>query len=171
LGAARLVAAVNRIGSSDENGRGTVGFMQVKPNSRNVVPGEVRMSVDIRHPIAATLLDMDARMRASCAQISHELGLRYEVAQVSYFEPTAFNSDLVASVRTAARQLNYSHMDIVSGAGHDAVYVARIIPTAMIFVPCEGGISHNEIESATPNDLAAGCNVLLQVMLAQACAI
>ncbi len=168
LGAARLIDEVNRIGSSDEYGRGTVGFMQVKPNSRNVVPGEVRLSVDLRHPNAEKLLEMDARLRAACEKISKELGLQQQIAQVSYFEPTAFNSELVDSVRAGAARLNYSHMDIVSGAGHDAVYVARVIPTAMIFVPCEGGISHNEVESATPQDLAAGCNVLLQVMVERA---
>ena len=168
LGAANLIAEVNRIGASDEFGRGTVGFIQVKPNSRNVVPGEVRMSVDLRHPNAETLLAMDARLRATCEKIRKDLGLQLQIVQVSYFEPTAFNTELVDSVRACAGALKYSHMDVVSGAGHDAVYLARVIPTAMIFVPCEGGISHNEVESATPQDLAAGCNVLLQVMVERA---
>jgi N-carbamoyl-L-amino-acid hydrolase len=85
-----------------------------------------------------------------------------------YFKPCEFDASLVASVREAAGALGCSHLDIVSGAGHDAVYIARVAPTAMIFVPCEGGISHNEIESATPADLAAGGNVLLHAALRKA---
>lgn len=168
MGAAGLVAEVYRIGAASPHGRGTVGFVQVKPNSRNVVPGEVRMSVDFRHPDAVTLDQMDHDMRHACEEICKDLGLTHRVQEVSYFQPTQFDSTLVDSVRHFAGALGYSHMDIISGAGHDAVYVARIIPTAMIFVPCEGGISHNETESATSEDLAAGCNVLLQAMLKRA---
>jgi beta-ureidopropionase / N-carbamoyl-L-amino-acid hydrolase len=168
LGAAGLVAEVYRIGAATPHGRGTVGFMQVKPNSRNVVPGEVKMSVDFRHPDAATLDQMDHDLKRACEEICADLGLTHRINEVSYFQPTAFDSALVASVRDYAGKLGYSHMDIISGAGHDAVYVARVNPTAMIFVPCEGGISHNETESATPEDLAAGCNVLLHAMLARA---
>ena len=85
-----------------------------------------------------------------------------------YFPPSPFARELVGAVRRAAEQAGYPHMDIVSGAGHDAIYMARIAPTSMIFVPCEGGISHNEIENAKPEHLAAGCNVLLEVILERA---
>ena len=85
-----------------------------------------------------------------------------------YFQPQAFDPELVALVRTAAAGAGFTHQEIVSGAGHDAVYVARTAPSAMIFIPCKDGISHNEIEDALPEHLIAGANVLLQAMLARA---
>jgi N-carbamoyl-L-amino-acid hydrolase len=100
--------------------------------------------------------------------IETECRVSIELRENTYFKPCGFDPALVASVREAAAALGHSHLDIVSGAGHDAVYIARVAPTAMIFIPCEGGISHNEIESATPADLAAGCDVLLQAALRQA---
>jgi N-carbamoyl-L-amino-acid hydrolase len=142
--------------------------MQVKPNSRNVIPGEVRTTVDFRNAKAATLDAMCEALKRACKAIERECRVSIELRENTYFKPCEFDPALVASVREAVAALGYSHMDIVSGAGHDAVYVARVAPTAMIFVPCEGGISHNEIESATPADLAAGCNVLLQAALRKA---
>lgn len=169
VAASRLVLDVNRIATRfPDYARGTVGFMQVRPNSRNVVPGEVRMTVDLRSARDATLSAMAAELDRSAAAIGQETGTRIALKEVVYFPPSEFARQLVDSVREGSRALGYTHRDIVSGAAHDAVYMARIAPTAMVFVPCEGGISHNEVENARAEDLAAGCNVLLHAVLRRA---
>jgi N-carbamoyl-L-amino-acid hydrolase len=169
LAASRLVVEVNRIATTfPDYARGTVGQMQVKPNSRNVVPGEVRMSTEFRSASDATLSAMVEEYRRVAKAIEAACRVAVDIREVVYFPPSHFAPELVGSVRDAARALGLPHRDIVSGAGHDAVYLARVAPTAMIFIPCEGGISHNEIESATQEDLAAGCNVLLHAVLAHA---
>ncbi|HEX2651897.1 MAG TPA: Zn-dependent hydrolase [Burkholderiales bacterium] len=169
VAASRLVLEVNRIANTfPDYARGTVGFMQVKPNSRNVVPGEVRMTVDFRNAKDATLTAMCNELDLSVSRVEKECRVKIEKKQVVYFPPSEFAPDLVDSVRAGSKAFGYSHRDIVSGAAHDAVYMSRIAPTAMVFVPCEGGISHNEIESARAEDLAAGCNVLLQAVLTKA---
>ncbi|HJS36802.1 MAG TPA: Zn-dependent hydrolase [Burkholderiales bacterium] len=169
LGASRLIQEVNRIARAfPDNARGTVGFLQVKPNSRNVIPGEVRTTVDFRNAKAVTLDAMCAELERAARAIEAECRVRVELRENTYFQPCEFDAAMVAGVRAAASALGLPHRDIVSGAGHDAVYVARVAPTAMIFIPCEGGISHNEIESAAPADLAAGCNVLLHAALDKA---
>jgi N-carbamoyl-L-amino-acid hydrolase len=168
-GAAQLVQEVVAIAQRHApDGRGTVGWIDVFPNSRNVIPGRVRFTVDFRHAHDDALLAMDAALRAAAATVASQRGLRVEVEQVVYFAPTAFDPQLVAAVRSGAQRGGFSHLDIVSGAGHDAVYVARVAPAAMIFVPCKDGISHNEIEDARPEHLAAGANVLLHAMLERA---
>ncbi|WP_304304863.1 Zn-dependent hydrolase [Pseudacidovorax intermedius] len=150
------------------HGRGTVGYVQVHPNSRNVIPGRVTFTVDLRHGDDEGLARMDARLRAACAALQAEGRVSVSAEQTVYFPPVQFTAELVAAVRDGAERAGLPHQDIVSGAGHDAVYVARVAPAAMIFVPCKDGISHNEIEDANPEHLAAGCNVLLHAMLAQA---
>ncbi len=166
---ARIVAEINALAYRYQpNGRGTVGFMQVKPNSRNVIPGEVRFSVDLRHADNAQLEQMEQEMRAACARFAEAERCTATVDRVANYPACKFDSECVTAVRSAAQKLGLSHMEIVSGAGHDAIYMARVCPTSMIFVPCEGGISHNEIENARQDHLAAGCNVLLQVMLERA---
>ena len=168
-GAAKLVEAVNAIALRHAtDGRATVGFMQVNPNSRNVIPGRVTMSVDMRHPDDDHLATMDRELRAASAAIAGELHLECEVRQVDQFPASRFDAECVDAVRAAARTLALSHREMVSGAGHDAIYVARVAPTAMIFVPCKDGISHNEIEEARPEHLEAGANVLLHAVLALA---
>ena len=169
LAASRLVVEVNRIATTfPDYARGTVGFMQVKPNSRNVVPGEVRMTVDFRNAKDATLSAMVEELKRNVVSIEKETRTRIALQEVVYFPPSEFAADLVDSVREGSRRFGYSHRDIVSGAAHDAVYMARIAPTAMVFVPCEGGISHNEMENARAEDIAAGCNVLLHAVLGRA---
>ena len=169
LAASRLVIEVNRIATTfPDYARGTVGFMQVRPNSRNVVSGEVRMTVDLRNAKDATLSAMVEELKGKVSLIGKETRTEIALQEVVYFPPSEFAPDLVDSVREGSKKLGYSHRDIVSGAAHDAVYMARIAPTAMVFVPCEGGISHNEIENARPEDIAAGCNVLLQAVLRRA---
>jgi N-carbamoyl-L-amino-acid hydrolase len=169
LAASALVEAVNRIAlECAPHARGTVGSLEVFPNSRNVIPGRVRLTVDLRAAEDATLDTMDAALRAFCAELSSQRGLEVQVEQVVYFPPQPFAPALLDGVRDDAAALGLSTMDVVSGAGHDAVYLARVAPTAMIFVPCAGGISHNEIEDARPEHLEAGCNVLLHSMLRSA---
>jgi len=168
LGASFLIQEVNRLGKATEHSRGTVGMIVNRPNSRNVVPGETVFSVDFRDTDVSGLDRMEQGLRAAAARIAQEHGLGIDIRQTVFFPPCHFDQKCVAAVRDGAERLGYRHMDIVSGAGHDAVYIAGVAPTAMIFVPCEGGISHNEIENAKPEDLAAGCNVLLQAVLAKA---
>lgn len=150
------------------HGRGTNGFVQVHPNSRNVIPGRVKFSIDLRNVDDELLLKMDADIRAFVAKTAEESGLPCTIEQVSYFPPCPFEAGCVTAVREGAKKLGYSVMDCVSGAGHDAIYVARLAPAGMIFVPCKDGISHNEIEDAKPEHLEAGCNVLLHAMLDRA---
>jgi N-carbamoyl-L-amino-acid hydrolase len=169
LAAARLTVEVNRIATTfPDYARGTVGSLQVRPNSRNVVPGEVRMTVDFRNAKRPTLDAMVEALKASAVEIGRACRVEIAIQEVVSFAPSEFAPPLVASVREGAKARGYSHLDIVSGAAHDAVYMARIAPTAMVFVPCEGGISHNELESARSEDIAAGCNVLLDAVLARA---
>jgi len=149
-------------------GRGTVGMVQVFPNSRNVIPGEVKFSVDLRN-VSSELLDtMHAEIEAFVAKSAQESGLKIEIQRVSYYPPCPFHPECVSAVRKATEKLGYSNMEVVSGAGHDAIYTARLAPSGMIFVPCKDGISHNEVEDAKQEHLAAGCNVLLHAMLEKA---
>jgi len=169
VGAADVVTAVNRIGHDFQpDACATVGMMQVRPNSRNVIPGEVFLTVDFRHPDDSRLAAMDAALRETVEHIAAERKLDVAMEQILDFAAVAFDPDCVAAVRRGAERGGLAHRDIVSGAGHDAVYVAGIAPAGMIFVPCKDGISHNEIESATPEDLAAGCQVLLHAVLEKA---
>jgi len=169
VAASKIVAEVNRIGHvHPPYACATVGSMQVSPNSRNVIPGSVFLTVDLRHPVNETLSDMDAELKTFCADTAKDMGVDIDVEDFWHFPPTPFQEDCVAAVREGAELHGYEHMEIVSGAGHDAVYMAGVAPTGMIFIPCEDGISHNEIENATLEDCAAGCNVLLHAVLQQA---
>lgn len=149
-------------------GRGTVGMVQVFPNSRNVIPGRVKFSIDLRNVNDELLNTMHEEITAFVDRTSLDTGLKIQLERVSYYPPCPFHPDCVGAVRNAAAKLGYSTMDVVSGAGHDAIYVARLAPAGMIFVPCKDGISHNEIEDAQPAHLEAGCNVLLHAMLERA---
>lgn len=147
------------------HGRGTVGVVQVHPGSRNVIPGRVNFTADLRHENADELAAMDMRWRKACVDASERFGVKVELIDVQHFPPTPFAKPLVQRIREHADRAGYSYMDIVTGAGHDAVYIADVAPTAMIFVPCKDGISHNEIEDAQPAHLEAGANVLLRAMM------
>ena len=169
VGASAIVLAVNRIGHDFQPGAcSTCGMIESSPNSRNVIPGKVFLTVDLRHPDDDKLAEMDQAFRKAVAEITETYGLTADVEQIWSFAATHFDPDCVAAVRSAAEAAGLPHMDIVSGAGHDAVYMAQVAPTAMIFVPCEDGISHNEIENAAPADISAGCQVLLHAMLERA---
>jgi N-carbamoyl-L-amino-acid hydrolase len=160
-----VVAIANRY---PPYGRGTVGMVQVFPNSRNVIPGEVKFSIDLRNVNDALLNTMHEEMLAFIDKTSQSTGLSIAIDRVSYYPPCPFHPDCVGAVRSATAELGYSTMDVVSGAGHDAIYAARLAPSGMIFVPCKDGISHNEIEDARSDHLEAGCNVLLLAMLERA---
>ena len=150
------------------HGRGTVGMVQVHPNSRNVIPGRVKFSIDLRNSSDALVDQMVYEVKAYAAKLSKDTGLGIQIDMVSSYPAQAFHPDCVASVARAAKKLGYSNMPAVSGAGHDAVYMARLAPSGMIFIPCKDGISHNEIEYAAPEHITAGCNVLLHAMLERA---
>jgi N-carbamoyl-L-amino-acid hydrolase len=150
------------------HGRGTVGMVHVHPNSRNVIPGRVKFSIDLRNATDELVDSMDADIRGVAARLAAQSGLAIEIEQVSHYRAQGFHPDCVAAVGRAAQKLGYSHMPAVSGAGHDAVYVAQLAPAGMIFIPCKDGISHNEIEDAQPEHITAGCNVLLHAMLERA---
>jgi N-carbamoyl-L-amino-acid hydrolase len=143
-------------------------MVQVHPNSRNVIPGQVKFSIDLRNVNDELLDRMHAEILAFIERTQRETGLGITIERVSYIPPCPFHPDCVDAVRRATEQLGYSTMDVVSGAGHDAIYAARLAPAGMIFVPCKDGISHNEIEDAQPGHLTAGCNVLLHAMLERA---
>lgn len=169
VAASKMVQEVNRIGfENDPDACATVGMLDCRPNSRNTIPGEVFFTVDFRHPSDEVLTKMDGQLREFCEQVAREGGFELEFEQIMYTAPIKFDEACVDAVRKGAAEAGYSHMDIVSGAGHDACYLSRVAPTGMVFVPCENGISHNEEEAATPEDLAAGCHVLLHAMLDQA---
>jgi N-carbamoyl-L-amino-acid hydrolase len=150
------------------HGRGTVGMVQVFPNSRNVIPGNVKFSIDLRNASEALCDTMDADIRGVAARLSAESGLSIDIKLVTSFPATEFHADCVDAVARATQALGYSHMEAVSGAGHDALYMAKLVPAGMIFIPCKDGISHNEIEDAQPEHITAGCNVLLHAMLERA---
>jgi N-carbamoyl-L-amino-acid hydrolase len=169
LGAARIVEAVNAIGHEhDPAACATVGMIQAYPNSRNVIPGQVFLTVDLRHPLDEKLVSMDGRLREAVAQIAEKAGLTFTMKTVADFPPKPFDPSCVNAVRRAAQRLGLSTRDITSGAGHDAVYMARVCPTAMIFTPCVDGISHNEAEDMKPEWATAGANVLIQAVLEKA---
>ena len=150
------------------HGVSTVGEMIVKPNSRNTIPGEVYFSVDMRNPDDGVLKIMAEtfRQKSEACAARHQVAL--EINEIWHNPPVKFDDRCIEAVSNAASELNYSHQQIVSGAGHDACQICRVAPTSMIFVPCAGGLSHNEQESAKPGDLEAGCNVLLQAMISLA---
>ncbi len=169
LGAARIVDLVNRIGHAhDPSACATCGMIQAYPNSRNVIPGRVFLTVDFRHPDAAKLASMDAALRKGVAEIVKATGLTHEMKLVADYAPQPFEASCVDAVRRAAKGLGHTTREITSGAGHDAVYIARVAPAAMIFTPCVDGISHNEAEDMKPEWATAGCNVLVNAVLEKA---
>jgi N-carbamoyl-L-amino-acid hydrolase len=166
LGAARLTERINAIAERHApDALGAVGLMEVRPNSRNVVPGEVFFCVDFRHPQARMLDELEAEFTKSLREICDPLGLAVTSTRIWDQPPVHFDAACVASVRNAAELSGFSTRDIISGAGHDAAYVSRVAPTSMIFVPCRGGISHNEAEFTAKEQCAAGAQVLLQAVL------
>lgn len=166
LGASRLIERVNAIALEQApSGVGTVGICEVKPGSPNVVPGHVFFTVDLRHPDVATLEQMERDLVAAAWNVSAPLGLEIALTKVLDQPPVRFDARCIACVREGAASSGYAARDIISGAGHDAGYVSRVAPAAMIFVPCRNGISHNEAEFSSAEQCAAGAQVLLQAVL------
>ncbi len=166
LGAAGIIEAVNDIGHAHQpGGCATCGFIQASPNSRNVIPGHVFLTVDFRHPDAGELAKMDAELRARIDEIAAKRQVTAEVEQIFEFEPLKFDQKCVSAIRGAAERLGFKHMDVTSGAGHDAVHMGLKVPAGMVFTPCIGGISHNEAEDMTKEWAEAGGSVLLHAAL------
>ena len=147
-------------------GVASVGLIENRPNSRNVVPGEVFFTVDLRHPDEKVLDQMEAAYQLAIADIAAGLNLECEEKRIWNSPAVTFAPELIACVREGVKQAGFSSRDMASGAGHDAAYINRVTPTTMIFVPCLGGISHNESESTTLEECGAGTQVLLNAMLA-----
>ncbi|MGE0765639.1 MAG: Zn-dependent hydrolase [Hyphomicrobiaceae bacterium] len=169
LGAARIIERVNAIGHAhDPQACATCGMIEAYPNSRNVIPGSVFLTVDLRHPDPEKLVSMSAAIEAGIAEIAAATGVTCDYKLVADFPPQPFEASCVDAVRKAASRLGLSAREISSGAGHDAVYMARVAPAAMIFVPCIDGISHNEAEDIKPEWATAGANVLLEAVLEKA---
>ena len=166
LGMARITQLVDEIAWSHAPlAVGAVGHCDVYPNSRNIIPGKVVFTVDFRHPKQEVIDDMEARLRAGAAEICKEIGLEMEIEQAGKFDPVEFDDGCVGAIRRAARRLGYSHRDIVSGAGHDACWINRVAPTAMIMCPCVDGLSHNEAEDITKDWANAGADVLFHAVV------
>ena len=144
---------------------GAIGHVDVYPNSRNVIPGRVVFTVDIRSPDRAKLDGMKARLEAEAPAIAAGLGLGIEIEVAGHFDPVTFDPGCVAAVRAAAERLGYSHRDIVSGAGHDACWINRVAPTSMVMCPCVDGLSHNEAEEISPEWAEKGANVLFHAVV------
>jgi len=169
LGMARITEAVHRIAlDHGPEGVGAVGHCILVPNSRNIIAGKAVFTADMRHPDPEALTAMTAQLEEAGRQVAAELGLDVAFRNVGHFAPVAFDSACVARVRDAARLLGYGHRDMISGAGHDACFVNRVVPTAMIFCPCVDGLSHNEAEDISPQWAEAGANVLLHAVLESA---
>lgn len=166
---ARIIDLVDRMMREyGDDGRGTVGQVLVSPNSRNVIPGEVRFSVEFRHPDDAVVDTLDAAFARDAAAIAQSCGVAFELNKVLRNPAQPFDPACIDLVRQGSARAGYATRDIVSGAGHDAVYVARHVPTAMIFTPCKDGLSHNELESIEPGEAEAGCQVLFEAVVARA---
>ncbi len=165
LGAARLVEAVNSCTRAFPEAVGTVGILEAKPGSPNVIPGEVFLTMDLRDPEADVLDRVEKAIAAQAEKIGGELGLAIAIKTISAEPAVRFDPDCIAAVRAAAAVSGYSSREMISRAGHDAAFVARVAPASMIFVPCKDGISHNEAEYSSKEQCAAGAQVLLQAVL------
>lgn len=166
LGMARILQLVDEIAWSHKpHAVGAAGHINVYPNSRNVIPGKAVFTVDFRSPDLAVIKDMERRLADGARKICDEMGLGLEMEKVGGFDPVKFDEDCVSAIRRAAERLGYSHRNIVSGAGHDACWISRVAPTAMVMCPCVDGLSHNEAEEIDPQWARAGADVLFHAVV------
>ncbi len=166
LGMARILQKVDEIAwSHAPHAVGAAGHFEVYPNSRNVIPGKVVFTVDFRSPELEVIQDMENRLRLVAQEICDEMDLQVEFEKVGGFDPVPFDKNCVAAIRNAAERLGYSHRDLISGAGHDACWIAKVAPTAMVMCPCVDGLSHNEAEAITKEWAVSGADVLLHAVL------
>ncbi|MGI9513925.1 MAG: Zn-dependent hydrolase [Anderseniella sp.] len=166
LGMARILELVDEIAWSHEpDAVGAAGHVEVYPNSRNVIPGKVVFTVDFRSPNLAVIQDMEKRLASGAKKICDDMGLDVEIEKIGGFDPVEFDETCVQAIRSAAERLGYSHRNIISGAGHDACWVNRVAPTAMVMCPCVGGLSHNEAEEISKEWSTAGAEVLFHAVV------
>ena len=166
LGMARVTELVHEVAMDYQpDAVGAIGHMEVYPNSRNIIAGRTVFTIDIRSPDKQVLDEMDARIREGVATICEALDIGFEIEQVGHFDPVTFDAGCVKAIRDAAERLGYTHRDIVSGAGHDACWINRVAPTAMVMCPCVDGLSHNEAEEISKEWAGAGCDVLFHAVL------
>jgi len=166
LGMARVLELVDQIAwGHAPDAVGAAGHIDVFPNSRNVIPGRVVFTVDFRSPVLSVIEDMEAQLKAGAQKICDDMGLGVEFEKVGGFDPVAFDEGCVSAVRNAAERLGYSHRNIISGAGHDACWINRVAPTAMVMCPCVDGLSHNEAEEISREWAAAGADVLMHAVV------
>ncbi|MGI9390366.1 MAG: Zn-dependent hydrolase [Boseongicola sp.] len=166
LGMARITELAHVIAMDNQpNAVGAVGQANVYPNSRNVIPGKAVFTIDFRSPELDKLDGMKARLEREAPEIASELGLGIEINSVGHFDPVTFDDGCVTAVRNAAERLGYSHMNLVSGAGHDACWINRVAPTAMVMCPCVDGLSHNEAEDISKEWATAGADVLFHAVV------
>jgi beta-ureidopropionase / N-carbamoyl-L-amino-acid hydrolase len=166
LGMARILQLTDEIAwSHAPDAVGAAGHIEVYPNSRNIIPGTVVFTVDLRSPNLAVLQDMEKRLYEGAKKIAAEMGLGIELENVNRFDPVTFDEGLVKTIRASAEHLGYTHRDIVSGAGHDACWINRVAPAAMVMCPCVGGLSHNEAEEISQEWAAAGADVLFHAVV------
>ncbi|WP_171234079.1 Zn-dependent hydrolase [Ruegeria sp. HKCCA6837] len=166
LAMARILEKVDEIAwSHAPHAVGAAGHIDVYPNSRNVIPGKAVFTVDFRSPELDVITDMENRLRVAAEDIVEDMGLQIEFEKVGGFDPVKFDDGCVSAVRDAAERLGYSHTDIISGAGHDACWINRVAPTAMIMCPCVDGLSHNEAEEISKEWASAGADVLLHAVV------
>ena len=166
LGMAKITELVQEIAMSHQPAAvGGIGQCDVYPNSRNIIPGKVVFTIDFRSPSFDVQEDMETRLYSDAKKIAKDLDLEIEFEKVGHFDPVTFDETCVNTVRKAAERLGYSHQNIISGAGHDACWINRVAPTAMIMCPCVDGLSHNEAEEITESWASAGTDVLLHAVL------
>ncbi len=166
LGMARILEKVDEIALSHApHAVGAAGHIDIHPNSRNVIPGKAVFTIDFRSPDLAVIEDMEARLKTEGQRIADDMGLEIAFEKVGGFDPVAFDADCVTAVRDAAERLGYSHRDLISGAGHDACWINRVAPTAMVMCPCVDGLSHNEAEEITREWATAGAEVLMHAVV------
>ncbi|PQM54888.1 MAG: Zn-dependent hydrolase [Rhodobacteraceae bacterium] len=166
LGMAKITTLVHEIAMSHQpEAVGAVGHCDVYPNSRNIIPGKAIFTIDFRSPSFETQEDMEKRLREGASVICEDLDLQLEIEKVGHFDPVTFDEECVSTIRRAADRLGYSHRDIISGAGHDACWINKMAPTAMVMCPCVDGLSHNEAEDISQGWAVAGSNVLFHAVL------
>ncbi|MGR3496711.1 Zn-dependent hydrolase [Citreimonas sp.] len=166
LGMARILDKVEEIAwLHAPHAVGAAGHIEVFPNSRNVIPGKAVFTVDFRSPDLAVIEDMEKRLKEEAEKVCDEMQLEVAFEKVGGFDPVEFDETCVSAVRNAAERLGYSHMDIISGAGHDACWINRVAPTAMIMCPCVDGLSHNEAEEISKDWARAGADVLFHAVI------
>jgi N-carbamoyl-L-amino-acid hydrolase len=169
LAMSEIILAVNTIANQNQpNALGTVGHIEVSPNSRNVIAGETLFTVDIRSPDINKLNKMEKELKSTANKICLKYNVQIDIEQIGGFDPVEFNKECLHHLRSNAEKFGYSHKDIVSGAGHDACWINTIVPSAMIMCPCVDGLSHNEAEEIKPQWAASSTNVLLHAALASA---